>query len=181
MSIMAMAGAEDVSDFGGFGMSANAPAFTPSGGGGGGMGGGPPSGAPQQPSVQQGASFEQESLRAAAENLWGSSGGGLGGTGGGRQPSFTVPDLNKVPSLQAMEAESMRAAAAGLWDSGGSAGSGGGGGGGGQAASAPSAELGMPNLPSGIGAGDDDLQLGNLCGADLLAGLRLDGGSEPSL
>ena len=82
-----------------------------------------------------------------------------------------MPDLNKVPSLQAIEAESMRAAAAGLWDQGG--------GGSAQAnASSTNALLGMPPLPSGmLGAGGGD-ELG-LCGADLLAGLRLDGGSEP--
>ena len=130
-----------------------------SGGGGGGS--------------QGGASFEQESLRAAAENLW----AGTSAAAPASRCSFTVPDLNKVPSLQAIEAESMRAAAAGLWDqgSGGSAG-----------AAAPSADslLGMPPLPSGMlggcGAAAPGDEIG-LCGADLLAGLRLDGGSEASM
>ena len=112
----------------------------------------------------------------AAENLWAD----VNSTpSAAPAPRFTVPDLNKVPSLQAIEAESMRAAAAGLWDVGGGMG---GGMGGGAPASAPSADvglLGMPPLPSGMlgasgGSGDE---LG-LCGADLLAGLRLD--SEPS-
>ena len=201
-----------------FGMSANAPAFTPAGGAC------CSGGAPSVPSMNSGASFEQESLRAvrfpssnpassspapapltaraaaasthscraqlstacvrarcsqAAENLW------AGVHEATPAPRFSVPDMNKVPSLGAIEAESMRAAAAGLWDQGG------GGGGGAAAAPAPSMDslgsdslMGMPPLPAGMlgaanGAAERD-ELG-LCGADLLAGLRLDGGSEPSL
>ena len=147
-----------------FGMSANAPAFTP---GGGACGSGAVSASAG--CGGQGASFEQESLRAAAENLWAD----VNTSAGAPAPRFSVPDLNKVPSMQTIEAESMRAAAAGLWDSGGSV----------APASAPSEDLlGMPPLPSGMlggsgGPGADEL---GLCGADLLAGLRLDGASEPS-
>lgn len=156
-----------------FGMSANAPSFTPGGSGGGGCGCGGLGG-----SLGGGgggsASFEQESLRAAAENLWAGTSAAAPSSRSFPGSSFTVPDLNKVPSLNAIEAESMRAAAAGLWDQGS-----------GGSAAAPSADslLGMPPLPSGMlggcGAAASD-EIG-LCGADLLAGLRLDGGSEPSM
>ena len=132
------------------------PSFTMGGSGGG---------ASFEPnSCVKGASFEQESLRAAAENLWAD----VHATPASAR--FTVPHLNKVPSsLQAIEAESMRAAAAGLWGSCGSTPA---------AAPAPSeggaSLLGMPQFPPGAGGADE---LG-LCAADLLAGLRLDAACE---
>jgi len=161
-----------------FGMSANAPAFTPAGmaqasvasGVRGGSLGGASLGGP---------SLEQESLREAAENLWaGTSSGVASGASLGSSPRFmpavnpapmsNVPPVNRVPSLQALEAESVRAAAAELWTQ--------------QATAAPAPSpmaLGVagPPLPSGLLAGG----LGDYYSADesahmdhILAGLRLD-------
>jgi len=157
-----------------FGMSANAPAFTP----GLGIGASGSSGAT---TGTVGVSFEADSLRAAAETLWADTGGGAATTSRLPQSRFTVPDMNRVPSLQAMEAESMRAAAAGLWGqqssvSSGAATNGAIGGFGvgvpaGACASpamAPEASLALPPLPSGMLGGGGGLP------SDLLAGLRLD-------
>ena len=130
------------------------------------------------PRVQRGGASAANGVRLAlclrpqaAEGLWAEN---LGGAAAAPAPRFTVPDLNKVPSMQAIEAESMRAAAAEAFGFSG---------GGAPAADAADASLGMPPLPSGMlggagGAGGAD-DLGALCGADLLAGLRLDGSSEP--
>lgn len=164
-----------------FGMSANAPSFTPGGGAHLGGGGGSLGGS------NRGSSFslEQESLREAAENLWGRA-TAAPAPAPAPAPRFTVPSsMDRVPSLSALEAESMRAAAAGLW---------------GQTAApvpapAPSMDgLGMPPLPSAL-LGEQALPpacdgpshilggphdpLGGSC--DILASLSLDGGSEPSV
>ena len=190
-----------------FGMSANAPSFTP-GGGGAVMGGVSMGGAPSR---NNSFSLQEASLREAAENLWGRT------TSGGAPvpapvaapmtapmtapPRFTVPSMDRVPSLSAMEAESMRVAAAGLWGQASSATS--------SPAMAPSmdaarsaplpsallaclpTEGGMNGLPTvngaagigalgglgGGGAGGGGDALGPHCD-HLLASLSLDGGSE---
>ena len=139
-------------------------------------------------------------MREAAENLWGglTSGGGTGAPGTSAPAGaarFTVPSsMDRVPSLSAMEAQSMRAAAAGLWGASTAA----------APAPAPSIHVGqgMPPLPSALLGGNlggnlggyDGLRSsggvlgGSLGNSDdllghcdhLLAGLALDGGSEPS-
>ena len=136
-------------------------------------------------------------MREAAENLWGglTSGGGAGAPGTSAPAGaarFTVPSsMDRVPSLSAMEAQSMRAAAAGLWGASTAP----------APAPAPSIHVGqgMPPLPSALLGGNlggyDGLRSshggvlgGSLGNSDdplghcdhLLAGLALDGGSEPS-
>jgi hypothetical protein len=186
-----------------FGMSANAPSFNPTGGASyaGGGGGRPPGGAMGAGGLgARSASFslEEASMREAAENLWGglTSGGGAGAPGTSAPAGaarFTVPSsMDRVPSLSAMEAQSMRAAAAGLWGASTAP----------APAPAPSIHVGqgMPPLPSALLGGNlggnlggyDGLRssggvLGGSLGNDplghcdhLLAGLALDGGSEPS-
>ena len=169
-----------------FGMSANAPSFTPgvtsgmefTAAGAGGRGS---------------ISLEEQSLREAADDLWGftTSGGGASAPASSTPTParFSVPSADRGPSMSAIEAESMRAAAAGLW---------------GKTSSAPpapsppasgadTASLGVAHLPSALLGGLDGMNgccsshnaalsvadaLGGSC--DILAGLNLDGGSEPS-